>query len=160
VAKGIGGGFPIGALITYGHASELFYPGTHGSTFGGNALGTAVASAVLAEIERADLVANAAARGAQLRSAIAAIGSPLVSGCRGQGLLIGVGLRHPVAKAIVAAAQEHGLIINAPNDETLRLVPALTIGDAEIDEFVQLFGAALNTVEHALLLDADSEVPA
>ena len=160
VAKGIGGGFPIGALITYGHASELFYPGTHGSTFGGNALGTAVASAVLAEIERADLVANAAARGAQLRAAIAGIESPLVSGCRGQGLLIGVGLRHPVAKAIVAAAQEHGLIINAPNDETLRLVPALTIGDAEIDEFVQLFGAALNTVEHALLLDADSEVPA
>ena len=69
-------------------------------------------------------------------------------------------LRHPVAKAIVAAAQEHGLIIIAPNDETIRLVPALTIGDAEIDEFVQLFGAALNTVEHALLLDADSEVPA
>ena len=91
VAKGIGGGFPIGALITYGHASELFYPGTHGSTFGGNALGTAVASAVLAEIERADLVANAAARGAQLRTAIAGIESPLVSGCRGQGLLIGVG---------------------------------------------------------------------
>ncbi|WP_457100477.1 acetylornithine transaminase [Microbacterium sp. P5_E9] len=160
VAKGIGGGFPIGALITYGHASELFYPGTHGSTFGGNALGTAVASAVLAEIEQSALVANAATRGAQLRTAIAGIESPLVSGCRGQGLLIGVALRHPVAKAIVAAAQEHGLIINAPNDETLRLVPALTIGDAEIDEFVQLFGAALNTVEHALLLDADSEVTA
>ena len=78
VAKGIGGGFPIGALITFGAASDLFYPGTHGSTFGGNALGTAVSSAVLAEIEREDLVRNAAERGRQLREAIAAIDSTLV----------------------------------------------------------------------------------
>ncbi|MGZ8805401.1 MAG: acetylornithine transaminase, partial [Microbacterium sp.] len=98
VAKGIGGGFPIGALITFGHASELFYPGTHGSTFGGNALGTAVSSAVLGEIEDEGLLQNAADRGRQLREAIVAIGSPLIAGCRGQGLLIGVGLRHPVAK--------------------------------------------------------------
>jgi acetylornithine/N-succinyldiaminopimelate aminotransferase len=164
VAKGIGGGFPIGALITFGAASELFYPGTHGSTFGGNALGTAVAGAVLAEIEREDLVRNAAERGRQLRDAIASIDSALVNGCRGAGLLVGVGLRHPVAKAVVAAAQEHGLIINAPNDDTIRLVPALNIGDMEIDEFIELFSAALQTVEHAVLLDVDvdvdSEVPA
>ncbi|BDV30294.1 acetylornithine transaminase [Microbacterium terricola] len=156
VAKGIGGGFPIGALITYGHASELFYPGTHGSTFGGNALGTAVANAVLGEIERAELVRNAAERGRQLREAIHGIDSPLIGGCRGRGLLIGVALQHPVAKAVVAAAQEHGLIINAPNDETIRLVPALNIGDVEIDEFVELFTAALRTVEQALVLDAAS----
>ncbi len=160
VAKGIGGGFPIGALITFGSASELFYPGTHGSTFGGNALGTAVAGAVLGEIERADLVRNAAERGAQLREAIAGIDSELIIGCRGAGLLIGVGLRHPVAKALVAAAQEHGLVINAPNDETIRLVPALTIGDVEIDEFVELFTAAIRTVEDALVLETPTEVPA
>jgi acetylornithine/N-succinyldiaminopimelate aminotransferase len=160
VAKGIGGGFPIGALITFGHASELFYPGTHGSTFGGNALGTAVAGAVLGEIERADLVRNAAERGAQLREAITGIDSELITGCRGTGLLIGVGLRHPVAKALVAAAQEHGLVINAPNDETIRLVPALTIGDVEIDEFVELFTAAIRTVEDALVLETPTEVPA
>ncbi|MET0860112.1 MAG: acetylornithine transaminase [Microbacterium sp.] len=160
VAKGIGGGFPIGALITFGPASNLFYPGTHGSTFGGNALGTAVAGAVLEEIESAGLVANAAERGRQLRAAIDGLDSPLVSGCRGQGLLVGVGLRHPVAKAVVAAAQEHGLIINAPNDETIRLVPALTIGDVEIDEFVELFGAALRTVEDALVLDPSEEISA
>ncbi|WP_203582156.1 acetylornithine transaminase [Microbacterium hibisci] len=166
VAKGIGGGFPIGALITFGAASELFYPGTHGSTFGGNALGTAVAGAVLGEIERADLVRNAAERGAQLRQAIEAIDSDLITGCRGAGLLIGVGLRHPVAKALVAAAQEHGIVINAPNDETIRLVPALTIGDVEIDEFIELFTASLRTVEDALVLDASTglststEVPA
>ena len=153
VAKGIGGGFPIGALITFGAASDLFYPGTHGSTFGGNALGTAVAGAVLEEIESAGLVQNAAERGVQLRAAIAAIGSPLVTGYRGQGLLIGVSLQHPVAHAVVAAAQSHGLIVNAPNDDTIRLVPALTIGDVEIDEFVALFAAALKTVEDALLLE-------
>ncbi|GAA1987131.1 acetylornithine transaminase [Microbacterium pumilum] len=162
VAKGIGGGFPIGALITFGAASDLFYPGTHGSTFGGNALGTAVSSAVLAEIEREDLVRNAAERGEQLRAAIAAIDTTLIDGCRGQGLLIGIGLRHPLAKAVVAAAQEHGLIINAPNEQTIRLVPALNIGDVEIDEFISLFTAALHTVEHALLLDATptEDVPA
>jgi len=157
VAKGIGGGFPIGALITFGAASELFYPGTHGSTFGGNALGTAVAGAVLDEIERAGLVENARTRGAQLREAIEAIDSELVTGTRGQGLLIGVALRHPVAKAVAAAAQEHGLIVNAANDETIRLAPPLIIGDAEIAEFLELFTAAIRTVEDALVLDAAAE---
>lgn len=157
VAKGIGGGFPIGALITFGAAGELFYPGTHGSTFGGNSLATATASAVLGEIERAELVSNAAVRGEQLREAITAIGSPLVTGCRGKGLLIGVALRHPLAGAVVAAAQQHGLIINAANDSTIRIAPALTIGDVEIDEFITLFSRALRTVEDALVLDADTE---
>ncbi len=157
VAKGIGGGFPIGALITYGAASDLFYPGTHGSTFGGNALGTAVAGAVLGEIERAGLVQNARVRGAQLRQAIEGIGSQLVAGTRGQGLLIGVALAHPVAKAVAAAAQEHGLIVNPANDDTIRLAPPLIVGDAEIAEFLELFAAALRTVEDALVLDGSAE---
>ncbi len=165
VAKGIGGGFPIGALITFGAASDLFSPGTHGSTFGGNALATAVASAVLGEIEQAGLVENAAIRGAQLRSAIDALDSPLVTGCRGRGLLIGVALAHPVAGAVVAAAQQHGLIVNAANDDTIRIAPALTIGDVEIDEFLTLFAQSLRTVEDALILDqpastTPTEVPA
>jgi acetylornithine aminotransferase len=160
VAKGIGGGFPIGALITFGDASDLFYPGTHGSTFGGNALGTAVAGAVLGEIERAGLVENADARGAQIREGIAALGSPLVAGTRGRGLLIGVALTHPVAKAVVAAAQEHGLIINAANDTTIRLAPPLTIGDAEVAEFFELFAASLSTVADALLLDDSAHAEA
>lgn len=163
VAKGIGGGFPIGALITFGEASDLFYPGTHGSTFGGNALGTAVAVAVLREIERAGLLANAAERGAQVRAAIEGLNSPLVHETRGRGLLIGVGLRHPVAGAVVAAAQQHGLIVNAANEDTVRLAPALTIGDVEVDEFTDLFARALHTVEDSLLLDdptADSKEPA
>ena len=159
VAKGIGGGFPIGALITFGAASDLFSPGTHGSTFGGNALATAVGVAVLREIERAGLLANAVERGAQIRAAVEAIGSPLVEGTRGRGLLIGIGLRHPVAGAVVAAAQQHGLVVNAANDETIRLAPALTIGDVEIDEFADLFARALHAVETSLLLDENPTNP-
>lgn len=167
VAKGMGGGFPIGALVTFGTASDLFYPGTHGSTFGGNALATAVSNAVLEEIERSDLVGNAATRGAQLRAAIEGLGSDLVAGTRGKGLLIGIALTHPVAKAVTAAAQEHGLIVNAANDSTIRIAPPLNIGDVEVDEFIRLFAAALATVSDALLLDdpdaaasAPTEAPA
>jgi len=153
VAKGIGGGFPIGALITFGAASDLFFPGTHGSTFGGNALGTAVGGAVLQEIEDAGLVENAARRETQLREGIAAIGSPLVEGVRGRGLLLGIALTSPVAKAVVAAAQQHGLIVNAANDTSIRIAPPLNIGDAEVAEFLELFAAALATVSDALVLE-------
>ncbi|MBN9188535.1 MAG: aminotransferase class III-fold pyridoxal phosphate-dependent enzyme [Microbacterium sp.] len=113
--------------------------------------------------ERAGLVENARQRGIQLREQVAALGSTLVEGCRGEGLLIGVALTAPVAPAVVAAAQQHGLIVNAANDSTIRLAPALTIGDVEIDEFTRLFSRALATVQDALLLDAQtptSEVPA
>lgn len=143
LAKGIGGGFPIGALVTYGAASSLFTPGSHGSTFGGNPLATAVADAVLAEIERAALVDNAARRGAELRDLVLGIDSPLIEGVRGRGLLVGVALTEPIAGAVVAAAQEHGLIVNAANPETVRIAPALTVGDAELAEFCELFTAAL-----------------
>ncbi|MFS0854437.1 acetylornithine transaminase [Microbacterium sp. 179-I 3D4 NHS] len=149
LAKGIGGGFPIGALVTYGAASDLFTPGSHGSTFGGNPLATAVADAVLAEIEDAGLVDNAARRGTELRETILDLGSPLVTGVRGRGLLIGVALSEPVAGEVVAAAQRHGLIVNAANPETVRIAPALTIGDAEIAEFRELFAAALADVHSA-----------
>lgn len=150
LAKGIGGGFPIGALVTYGAASSLFTPGSHGSTFGGNPLATAVADAVLAEIERAGLVDNAARRGQELREIITGLDSPLVAGVRGRGLLIGVELSAPVAGDVVAAAQAHGLIVNAANPETVRIAPALTIGDAELAEFRDLFAAALADVSASL----------
>lgn len=147
LAKGIGGGFPIGALVTFGAASALFTPGSHGSTFGGNPLATAVADAVLAEIESAGLVENAARRGAELREILLGIDSPLIDGVRGRGLLVGVALTAPVAGAVVAAAQERGLIVNAANPETVRIAPALTIGDAELAEFRELFAASLADVQ-------------
>ncbi len=144
VAKGIGGGVPIGALVTFGAASELLTAGQHGSTFGGNALATAAANAVLGEIEAAGLVENARVRGEQLVAAIT--GLPLVDEVRGAGLLIGVGLSAPVASAVVARALELGLIINAPNDSSIRIAPPLIIGDPEITEFIEKFGAALASV--------------
>lgn len=146
VAKGIGGGIPIGALITFGHASDLFSKGQHGSTFGGNPLATSVANAVLAEIERAGLVRNAARRGAELRERILAMGSPLVDRVRGRGLLLGVALAEPVAQALSAAALDAGLIVNAANDSTIRLAPPLIVGDDELDEFEARFARALAAV--------------
>ncbi|WAB82660.1 acetylornithine transaminase [Microcella daejeonensis] len=143
LAKGIGGGVPVGALVTTGAASELFTLGQHGSTFGGNPLATAVAVAVLGEIERAGLVQNAARRGEQLQQGIRDLASPLVTEVRGRGLLIGVELDRPVAGHVVAAALERGLIINAASGTTVRLAPPLIIGDADIERFLTLFSASL-----------------
>jgi acetylornithine/N-succinyldiaminopimelate aminotransferase len=143
LAKGIGGGFPIGALVTFGAASDLFQAGHHGSTFGGNPLATASANAVLGEIERAGLVENARVRGVQLRQAVEAIGSPLVTDIQGRGLLLGIGLTQPIAHRLVAEALTRGLIINAANDHRIRLAPPLIIGDAEVEEFTEKFTAAL-----------------
>jgi len=144
LAKGIGGGVPIGALVTFGAASDLFTAGQHGTTYGGNPLATAASNAVLGEIERANLMYNAAVRGEQLRAAIN--GLPLVDEIRGRGLLIGIGLSAPVAPAVVAKALDLGLIINAPNETSIRLAPPLIIGDAEVAEFRTKFTQALTAV--------------
>jgi acetylornithine/N-succinyldiaminopimelate aminotransferase len=149
VAKGIAGGVPIGALVTFGAASDLFQPGQHGSTFGGNPLATAAGNAVLGEIERAGLIENAMLRGAQLRGIIEAIGSPLVTEVRGKGILVGVGLSEPVAGAIAAKAFELGLIINAPNETSIRIAPPLIVGDAELEEFRTLFTEAIESVSRS-----------
>ena len=141
VAKGIGGGVPIGALVTFGAASELFTRGQHGSTFGGNPLATGTANAVLEYIEDAALVENAATRGEQLRAAISAI--PGVAEVRGRGLLLGAGLSAPVANEVAAACLAAGLIVNAANDSTIRIAPPLIVGDAEISEFISIFTTAL-----------------
>lgn len=149
VAKGIAGGFPIGALVTFGAASELFSAGQHGSTFGGNPLGTRVANAVLGEIERAGLVEAAVTKGERIRAGVGAFGSPLVAEVRGRGLLIGVGLTAPVAAAISAEALERGLIVNAPNESSLRIAPPLIVTDAEIDEFLSILGQSMAAVQAA-----------
>jgi len=146
LAKGMGGGVPIGALVTFGAASELLQPGQHGTTFGGNPLVCAVSNAVLKQIETDGLVANAAQRGAELRTQLARLNSPFITELRGRGLLIGIGLAAPVAQRIVAVALEHGLIINAPHESTVRLAPPLIIGDSEIAEFIDVFSAVLDAV--------------
>jgi acetylornithine/N-succinyldiaminopimelate aminotransferase len=146
MAKGMGGGFPIGALVTFGWASELFQRGMHGSTFGGNPLATATADAVLREIESAGLVQNAAVRGEQLKRIIHDLHSPHVAEVRGRGLLIGVGLSTPVAGEVAAAALANGLIVNAANDSSIRIAPPLIVGDDEVRIFAERFSAALDAV--------------
>jgi acetylornithine aminotransferase len=147
VAKGLAGGVPIGALITFGKASELFTAGQHGSTFGGNALATAAGAAVLGEIEASGLISNAARRGAELRELVTSIGSPLVDDLRGSGLLIGIGLTEPIAAQVTERALRAGLIINAPNESTIRLAPPLIVGDDELREFRQIFAQALEDAQ-------------
>jgi len=160
VAKGIGGGIPIGAIVTFGWASDLFSQGQHGSTFGGNPFATAIANAVLGEIESADLVGNAERRGAELRDLIRSFESPLIEEVRGRGLLVGIGLSQPIAPALQQAALAHGLIINAPNPTSIRLAPPLIVGDAELAEFREKFGRALRDVSDAAAsVDAPAHAP-
>ena len=146
VAKGIAGGVPIGALVTFGNASDLFQRGQHGSTFGGNPLATTAANAVLGEIERAGLVEAVASKGERIRNGIEAANSPLVAETRGAGLLIGVGLTKPVAHEIVAEAFGLGLIVNAASETSIRIAPPLIVSDTEIDEFAIKFTKALEAV--------------
>lgn len=150
LAKGIAGGVPIGALVTFGHASRLLEAGHHGSTFGGNPLAAAAGNAVLGEIESAGLVANAARRGEELRGFLTGLGHPLIAQVRGRGLLIGIGLARPVAKELSALALDHGLIINAPNEHSIRMAPPLIVGDAELSEFRTLFTETLDSLEAAV----------
>jgi acetylornithine aminotransferase len=143
MAKGMGGGVPIGALVTFGAASDLYTRGQHGSTFGGNPLMTATANAVLTVIEEQGLVANAARRGDELRAIIAGFSSPLITEVRGSGLLLGLGLAEPAALKLAAAALQNGLIVNAANEASIRIAPPLIVGDAELAEFERRFGLAL-----------------
>ena len=143
IAKGIAGGVPLGAMVTFGDASGLLQRGDHGSTFGGNPFATTVANAVLTEIEDAGLIANAERRGREIRAAVEAIGSSLVTEVRGRGLLIGIGTTEDAAPAIAAAALEHGLIVNAINPTSIRIAPPLIVGEDEVAAFAERFAAAL-----------------
>lgn len=147
LAKGIGGGFPIGALVGFGAARDLLQPGDHGTTFGGNPLATAAANAVLGEIERAGLVENSRVQGERLRSGLAALKSPAITDVSGRGLLIGIGLAGPWAGAVATRALELGLIINAAAEDRIRLAPPLTIDDRHVDRFLTLFPQALAVTE-------------
>ena len=102
---------------------------------------------MLGEIESSQLVLNAIVRGDQLRAAVESIGSPLVREIRGNGLLIGLGLAQPVAAQVAADALEAGLIVNAPNDSSIRLAPPLIVGDDEIAEFTQIMTTVLKGLE-------------
>ena len=134
-AKGVAGGFPMGGMIAFGEKlAALFTPGSHGSTFAGNPLGAAAGLATLDVIEDENLVANAEARGEQLRDGIMATGNPLFVSVRGRGLLDAVELKHPCSHAVMNYCLEHGLIVNAVAPNALRFAPPLIITAQDVDQ--------------------------
>ena len=137
LAKGLGGGVPIGACLTSGKAASLFKPGNHGSTFGGNQLATTAALTTIDVVERAQLIANAETVGKLIRDGLAQAlaGLPGVVDIRGQGLMIGIELDRPCGE-LVARALEAGLLINVTADKVVRLLPALTFSPDEGRELV------------------------
>ena len=125
----------MGGMIAFGEKlSALFTPGSHGSTFAGNPLGAAAALATLDVIEEEGLVANAEARGNQLRDGLMACGNPLYVSTRGRGLLDAVELAHPCAHAVMNWCLERGLIVNAVRADTLRFAPPLIVSEQDVDE--------------------------
>jgi acetylornithine aminotransferase len=144
LAKGLGGGLPLGAMIALGPASHLFQAGDHGSTFGGNPIATAAALAVLSSIEKEKILNNVNELSSFLFTEISLI--PGVIEVRGAGLLIGIELDKPVAKNLVKKCQQLGLLINAPGDTVIRIAPALNISMRDAKKFISIFTAALKEV--------------
>lgn len=144
LAKGLGGGLPLGAMIALGHASTLFTAGDHGSTFGGNPVATAAALAVITSIEKEKILSHVNEVGEFLLTELALI--PGVAEVRGAGLLIGLTLNQPIAKSLTKRCQEYGVLINAPGDSTIRLAPALNISLKQAQNFVAIFSKALKEV--------------
>ncbi len=135
LAKGLGGGLPIGAAIAIGPAADLFTPGLHGSTFG-NPVCTAAALAVLKVLSDDDLVRGADVKGKSLKHGIEALGHPLIDYVRGRGLLQGIVLTAPRAKDAEVAARDAGYLVNAAAPNVIRLAPPLIVAESQLDGFV------------------------
>lgn len=146
LAKGLGGGLPIGAAVAFGEAAELFHAGHHGTTFGGNPVVAAAGLAVLDTIVADGLLAHVQKVGEQLRTGIEAIGSPLVDHVRGAGLLLGIVLTAPVVGQVQAAAQQAGFLVNAAVSDAVRLAPPLVLTEQEADRFLAALPEILNSV--------------
>ncbi len=146
LAKGLGGGLPIGACIAFGPAAELLTPGSHGSTFGGNPVSTAAALAVLRTIEQDGLLANVQRVGAVLQAGLLSLRSPLVSGIRGSGLWWGIQLTAPVATQVELAARDQGLLVNAVKPDVIRLAPPLIVDVAAVETAVETLRHAIDRV--------------
>lgn len=149
LAKGLGGGLPIGACLAIGAAGDLLTPGLHGSTFGGNPVCTAAALGVLKALADGDLIARAGVLGKTLSHGIEELGHPLVDHVRGKGLLQGVVLTAPNAKAVEAAARDAGFLVNAAAADVVRLAPPLIITEPQIETFLSALPAVLDTAVEA-----------
>ena len=146
-AKALGGGLPIGALLAKEHAN-VFEPGDHGSTFGGQPLATAAAAHVLRRVLEGDILQNVRARGDQAARALTALGEKhaAVKGVRGRGLLIGLELNEAIAGDVVVASMHAGLLLNPVRPDVVRLMPPLTVSADEIDRCVEIIDGAIAEV--------------
>lgn len=144
LAKGLGGGLPIGACLGVGTAGELLTAGQHGTTFGGNPIACAAALAVLDTIERDDLVAHVDRLGKVIAAEIECLDHPLVHHVRGRGLLLGIVLTAPVAKAVEVVAREAGYLVGATQADVVRLAPPLVLTESQAAKFVSELPAILD----------------
>ncbi|MGI5400180.1 acetylornithine transaminase [Streptomyces sp. CA-135486] len=146
LAKGLGGGLPIGATIAFGEAAELLKPGQHGTTFGGNPVACAAGLAVLDTLAAGGALDEVKRLGEKIRDGIESLQHPLVSHVRGAGLLLGIVLNEPLAPQAQQAAQSAGFLVNAPAPDVVRLMPSLLIGEAEVDAFLRALPGVLDAV--------------
>jgi acetylornithine aminotransferase len=137
LAKGLGGGLPLGAMIALGKAADLFQPGDHGSTFGGNPVTTAAGLAAIRYIESQGILSKVEKQGAHLMQELALI--PGVKEVRGAGLLLGIELESLKASNVADAMRDAGVLVNAANATTIRIAPALIVSDAQINKFITIF---------------------
>jgi acetylornithine aminotransferase len=144
LAKGLAGGFPIGACLAIGEAADLLQPGNHGTTFGGNPVACASALAVIDTIAKDELLERSRVLGSRLRAALAA--DPRIAETTGAGLLVGVVLRDPVAVRFAEAALAAGFIVNPATESRIRLAPPLVLTDADADAFLAAFPTLLDEV--------------
>ena len=145
LAKGLGGGLPLGAMIALGKAADLFQPGDHGSTFGGNPVTTAAGLAAIKFIESQKLLKKVEKQGAFLMQELALI--PGVSEVRGAGLLLGIELENLKSSDVAIALQKSGVLVNAANPTTIRLAPALIVTDVQIKKFISIFKKVMSDVK-------------
>ncbi|MFC7614221.1 acetylornithine transaminase [Actinokineospora soli] len=136
LAKGLGGGLPLGACVAVGPAADLFGPGHHGTTFGGNPVACAAGLAVLRTIAADGLLDHTAALGKDIAAGVEALDHPLVAGVRGAGLLLGIALTRPVSADAAKAAQAHGFLVNNVQPDALRLAPPLVVTDEQAKALV------------------------
>lgn len=143
VAKGLGGGVPIGAILARGEAAKVLGPGDHGSTFGGNPLAGAAARAVLAELGRPGFLDSVAKKGEYIMKTVASWKHPLVKSIRGQGLMIGI-VTSAQPDTVKHLAMEEGLLVLTAGEDVMRLLPPLVIGDAEIEKGLTMLRRAFD----------------
>jgi acetylornithine aminotransferase len=162
LAKGLGGGLPIGACIGLGAAGTALRKGDHGSTFGGNPVACAAALAVLDTIESDGLLARAVAVGRKLADGIAGTAHPLLGGVRGEGLWLAAVLTRPAAGAVEVACRGAGFLVNAVQPDAIRLAPPLILGDGEAAAFLDALPGILERAAATDLVPApaDEQAPA